>query len=173
LVPPKSRAVISPCASSRSVMVIFSPLTITCRSPRCTRLHGTPQAASSRTALGAVFTNIRTTSWSAPQSLPGRRSEAIFGVALPLMARPRRLASAALAAAERALGRYHDSTITAAALDADCRAQTCQPATDHEHVGIDDVHRLPPACCRSHDGPAVALAGMIRVQPILQAPMAA
>ncbi len=43
---------------------------MTVRSPRRTRLQGTPQAASSRTALGAVLTNIRTTFWSAPQSLP-------------------------------------------------------------------------------------------------------
>jgi hypothetical protein len=43
---------------------------MTCRSPRLTRLQGTPQAASSRTAFGAVLTNMRTTRWSAPQSLP-------------------------------------------------------------------------------------------------------
>ena len=69
-VPPKSRCATVPCASSRSVMVTFCPLMITVRSPRRTRLHGTPHAASSRTALGAVLTNMRTTSWSAPQSEP-------------------------------------------------------------------------------------------------------
>src|SRR5204863_203262 len=52
------------------VSVTFWPLIITCRSPFATRLHGTPQAASSRTAFGAVSTNMRTTRWSAPQSLP-------------------------------------------------------------------------------------------------------
>jgi len=51
-------------------MVTFWPLMTTWRSPFLTRLHGTPQAASSRTALGAVCTNMRTTSWSAPQSEP-------------------------------------------------------------------------------------------------------
>ena len=58
LVPPKSRCAISPWASSRSVMVTFWPLMMTSRSPLRTRLQGTPQAASSRTALGAVLTNI-------------------------------------------------------------------------------------------------------------------
>ena len=70
LVPPKSRWAIRPWASSFSVSVTFWPLMITSWSPRRTRLQGTPQAASSRTALGAVLTNMRTTSWSAPQSLP-------------------------------------------------------------------------------------------------------
>ena len=70
LVPPKSRCATRPCASSRSVIVTFWPLMMTSRSPLRTRLHGTPHAASSRTALGAVLTNIRTTCWSAPQSLP-------------------------------------------------------------------------------------------------------
>jgi hypothetical protein len=61
LVPPKSRWASRPCASSRSVIVVFWPLMMTSRSPFLTRLHGTPQAASSRTAFGAVLTNMRTT----------------------------------------------------------------------------------------------------------------
>ena len=69
-VPPKSRAVMRPWASSFSVIVTFSALMIAWRAPFLTRFQGTPQAASSRIALGAVLTNIRTTSWSAPQSLP-------------------------------------------------------------------------------------------------------
>ena len=74
-VPPKSRAVMRPCASSFSVIVTFCAFIIAFLSPACTLLQGTPQCASSRIAFGAQCTNIRATSWSAPQSLPLMVSE--------------------------------------------------------------------------------------------------
>jgi hypothetical protein len=51
-------------------MTTRSALTTASRSPDCTRFQGTPQPSSSRTALGAVCTNMRATCWSHPQSLP-------------------------------------------------------------------------------------------------------
>ena len=70
MVPPKSREWINPSASGSSSIVTFSSFIIAVLGPSFILVHGTPQAANSRMAFGAVFTNILATSWSQPQSLP-------------------------------------------------------------------------------------------------------
>ena len=149
LVPPKSRCATRPCASSRSVIVTFSPLMMTCAVALPDAAPGHAPGRELAHGLGRrVDEHAHDLLVGAPVAALDRVLEVdVLVVALALG----HVAEAGLHAAlggrrMRALRRHqrqHDGVVAAAA-GADRDAQAGEAAADHQHVGVDDFHGATP-----------------------------